>query len=223
MSQSIDKVALFDFCETLANFQTADKYINYVQSHSVPTNTFIRSLYNALNQFRILGVLRRIFPKKSVDKRFILRQMRGRTCEEMDRLAKEYYEYKIKPNLIVPIIQKLMELQDEGYEIIIVSGGYDIYLKYFAKEYDVKYVLSTTIEFKNGICTGRFYGKDCMFDNKIDYINSIVKGNYEKWYAFSDSITDLPILELVGNPVVVSKHQSQKWAKQRNIKQIIWK
>ena len=222
MNQNIDKVALFDFCETIANFQTADNYVRFVQSNSKPTNASLCTLYRILNKFRILGILRRICPKRSIDKRFILKQMKGRTYDEMDRLAKEYYEIRIKPNLIYPIVRKLIELQNEGYEIIIVSGGYDIYLKYFAKEYNVKHVLSTSIEFKKGICTGRFKGKDCMFDYKIDYIKAVVKGDLNKWYAFSDSITDLPMLELVGNPIVVSRCKSQEWADVRKMKQIVW-
>ena len=222
MSQIIDKVALFDFCETIANFQTADNYVKYVQNHSNPTNTFIRLLYKILNQSRILGVFRRLFPKRSIDKRFILRQLKGRTYEEMDKLAKEYYDAEIKPNLISPVVMKLLEFQKEGYEVIIVSGGYDIYLKYFAEAYNVKYVLSTSIEFRKGICTGFFHGKDCMFDNKIEYIKALVTGDYNKWYAFSDSITDLPMLEIVGNPIVVSRGGLQNWADIRNIKQIVW-
>lgn len=218
----MNKVALFDFCETIANFQTADAYVRYVQSHSAPTNTGIRFLYNILNQSRVLGVVRRLKPKGSVDKRFILKQMKGRTYEEMDRLAEDYYNNMIKPNMIEPVVAELRRLQSEGYGIYIISAGYDIYLKYFVQDFKVDGLLSTKVEFKDGICTGRFDGQDCMFDYKIDYINSEIKGDHNQWLAFSDSITDLPMLELVGNPVVISRGKSQTWAEKKGFKQIIW-
>ncbi len=218
----MNKVALFDFCETIANFQTADAYVRYVQSHSVPTNTGIRLLYNILNQSRILGVVRRLKPKGSVDKRFILKQMKGRTYEEMDRLAEDYYNNMIKPNMIEPVVTELRRLQSEGYGIYIISAGYDIYLKYFVQDFKVDGLLSTKVEFKDGVCTGRFDGQDCMFDYKIDYINTMIKGDHSQWLAFSDSITDLPMLELVGNPVVISRGKSQTWAEKKGFKQIIW-
>ena len=218
----MNKVALFDFCETIANFQTADAYVRYVQSHSVPTNIGIRLLYNILNQSRVLGIVRRIKPKGSIDKRFILKQMKGRTYEEMDRLAEDYYNNIIKPNMIEPVITELRRLQSEGYGIYVISAGYDIYLKYFVKDFKVDGLLSTKIEFKDGVCTGRFDGQDCMFDYKIDYINSMIKGDHSQWLAFSDSITDLPMLELVGNPVVISRGKSQTWAEKKGFKQIIW-
>ena len=218
----MNKVALFDFCETIANFQTADAYVRYVQSHSVPTNIEIRLLYNILNQSRVLGIVRRLKPKGSIDKRFILKQMKGRTYEEMDRLAEDYYNNMIKPNMIEPVVTELRRLQSEGYGIYVISAGYDIYLKYFVKDFKVDGLLSTKIEFKDGVCTGRFDGQDCMFDYKIDYINSMIKGDHSQWLAFSDSITDLPMLELVGNPVVISRGKSQTWAEKKGFKQIIW-
>lgn len=218
----MNKIALFDFCETIANFQTADAYVRYVQSHSVPTNIGIRLLYNILNQSRVLGIVRRLKPKGSIDKRFILKQMNGRTYEEMDRLAEDYYNNMIKPNMIEPVVTELRRLQSEGYGIYVISAGYDIYLKYFVKDFKVDGLLSTKIEFKDGVCTGRFDGQDCMFDYKIDYINSMIKGDHSQWLAFSDSITDLPMLELVGNPVVISRGKSQTWAEKKGFKQIIW-
>ena len=219
----MNKVALFDFCETIANFQTADAYVRYVQSHSAPTNTRVRLLYNILNQSRVLGIIRRLKPKGSIDKRFILKQMKGRTYEEMDRLAEDYYNNMIKPNMIAPVVSELKRLQSEGYVIYVISAGYDIYLKYFIRDFKVDGLLSTKIEFKDGICTGLFDGQDCMFDYKIDYINSMIKGDHSQWLAFSDSVTDLPMLELVGHPIVISKGKSQKWAEKKGFEQIIWK
>ncbi len=218
----MNKVALFDFCETIANFQTADAYVRYVQSHSAPTNTGIKLLYNILNQLRVLGVVRRLIPKGSVDKRFILKQMKGRKYEEMDRLAEDYYNNRIKPNMIEPVVSELKRLQSEGYSIYVISAGYDIYLKYFVQDFKIDGLLSTKIEFKDGKCTGRFDGQDCMFEYKIDYINSEIKGDHAQWLAFSDSVTDLPMLELVGHPVVISKGKPQKWAERKGFKQIIW-
>lgn len=220
--QNKDKVALFDFCETIANFQTADAYVRYVQSRSTPTNKGVRFLYNILNQSRILGIVRRIKPKGSIDKRFILKQLKGRSQTEMERLAKDYYVNRIKPNLIEPVVSEMERLKSEGYSCYVVSAGYDIYLKFFCEEFGMDGLLSTKIEFKDGICTGRFDGPDCMFDYKINYIKSVIQGDTSQWLAFSDSITDLPILELVGNPVVISRSHSQKWAEKRNMKQIIW-
>lgn len=218
------KVALFDFCETLANFQTADEYVKYVQTNSPTSHVFIKKLYEFLRKYRIMSVPRRMFPHSSIDKKCIMLQMKGRSHKEMDELAQGYYENKIKPALIPEVLKELQNKQKAGYKIYLISGGYSIYLKYFAKDFAVDGVIATTIEFVDGICTGKFAGPDCMFDNKITYIKKGVPDNhYEEWYAYSDSYTDLPMLEMVGHPIVISKGgKSQKWAENKGFEQIIW-
>lgn len=220
--QNNDKVALFDFCETIANFQTADAYVKYVQSHSNVSNKHIIYLHSLFNKLRVFSIARRIKPKGSLEKRFFLKQLKGRSNEELERLAKDYYLNEVKPNLIEPVVAELKYLQNEGYNCYVISAGYDIYLKYFCEEFGITDLLSTKIEFVDGICTGKFDGMDCMFEYKIKYINSAIKGDTKQWFAFSDSVTDLPMLELVGNPIVISRNHSQKWAEKNNFKQIIW-
>ena len=217
------KIALFDFCETLANFQTADAYVRFVQSNSPVTHKVTKTVYEVLNKSHLLGIPRRMFPESSMDKKWIMRQMKGRKLEEMESLAKLYYQTKIKPNLISDVVEEMKSKQKDGYKIYLISAGYGIYLKYFAEEYKVDGVISTEIAFKDGVCLGRFEGPDCMYSHKIEYIKKgIPDMHYDEWYAYSDSITDLPMLELVGHPIVISKGKSQKWAEKRDYQQIIW-
>ena len=217
------KIALFDFCETLANFQTADAYVRYVQANSPVSHYLLKLSYEFLNKAHLLGIPRRLFPESSLDKKWIMRQMKGRSEEEMTILARKYYEEQVKPALIPEVITELKAKQEDGFRVFLISAGYSIYLQYFATDFSVDGVISTKIAFKNGVCLGRFEGPDCMFSHKIDYIKRGIPDNhYEEWYAYSDSITDLPMLELVGHPVVISKGKSQKWAEQKGFEQIIW-
>lgn len=220
--QNKDKVALFDFCETIANFQTADAFVRYVQSHSKPTNKDLIFLFSLLNKLHVFSVFRRLFPKANLEKKLLLKQLKGRSQEDLLRLAEGYYNEVIKVNLIEEVICELRRLQNNGYSCYVVSAGYDVYLSYFCNEYKIDGLISTRIEFKKGICTGSFVGKDCMYEQKIYNIKATLTGNFSKWFAFTDSITDLPMLELVGYPIVVSKRISQQWAEKKNYKQIIW-
>lgn len=217
------KIALFDFCETLANFQTADAYVRFVQANSPVSHKFTKLSYDLLNRSHLLGIPRRLFPESSIDKKWIMRQMAGRTEEEMTILALKYYNERVRPALIPEVVEELKAKQKDGYKVYLISAGYGIYLQYFAKEFAVDGVIATKIAFDKGVCLGRFDGPDCMFSHKIDYIKRGVPDNhFEEWFAYSDSITDLPILELVGHPIVISKGKAQKWAEQKGFKQIIW-
>ena len=119
-------------------------------------------------------------------------------------------------------MKKIEEKKRSGYNIYIVSGGYDIYLKHFASEFCVDAIFSTKIEFKDNICTGKFDGVDCMDQNKVICLNKFFVREEVESIAYSDSITDLPMLLWANHQYVISKNTSQAWAKSNNLKEIIW-
>lgn len=220
-----DKVVLLDFCGTIVPFQTANLFVDYVAKkkptkHSKRTKKWM----SFLNEIRLIGAMRRLFPTWYIDKRFILYMLKGKTETELRTEAKNYYEDLIKPNFIKEVLDEILKLKDEGFLLCILSGGYDIYLEEFAKEFGIKHIISSCIEFKDSLATGRMVGKDCMNKNKIRLLRNHFPDDSDLsgWYFFSDSITDLPVLQLVGHPVVISNGESQKWARSRSIKEIIY-
>ena len=217
------KIALFDFCETLVGFQTADAYVRFVMSNSGETCLSADRFFTFLNRTRILGLMRRLMPKASIEKRLRLKNLKGMSREKLESLAQRYYTEKLKPAFIVPVVDELKRKKQEGYKIYLVSGGYDIYLKVFAEEFGVDGIVSTRLAFKNGVCTGKFDGPDCMFAHKINYIKQLIPDSgYEEWYAYSDSATDIPMLKLVGHPVAISSGKSQSWAREQGFEEIIY-
>lgn len=220
------KLALFDFCETLTNFQTVDGLINLVKDKR--NNRILKTLDSLVSvavRLKFFSILYKVFPKNNFHKRLRLLQLKGLLNSELSLIAKEYYEETIKVNLLPKIIEKIDYYRKKGFKIIIVSGGYSIYIDLFAKDYSIDYVIATDIDVKNGFCTGKIKGIDCMHQQKITRIKQVLNlDNYdlENSVAFSDSITDLPLLKLVGNGYVVSNTNSQCWAKENELDEIIW-
>ena len=219
-----NKVALFDFCETIANFQTADAYVDFVREKLNDKQMYkMERMQNLLKKIKLIQIAERITGNKySINKRIKLLQLKGQSYLLLQELAKEYYQERIRTNVIPEMLNKLLELKAEGYKIILVSGGYDIYLSYFVNEYSLSDVISTRIGFKNNICTGRFDGVDCLRDGKTFLLDRYFDSRPKYSIAFSDSISDLPFLNWADEGVVVSKVKSQKWAKDNNFNEIIW-
>lgn len=217
-------VALFDFCGTLVDFQTADAYVRYVQRHTIATHPGIRILYELLDRSHMLGPIRRVFPTASIDKKLILMQLKGRTYEECAAWARSYYLSEIRPRLILPVLARLQALQAQGYQVYLASGGYDIYLRYFVEEFSLDGCIASHIGFHQGVCTGRLEGPDCMYHHKVEHVRSALgeRAFGEGSVAFSDSPTDLPMLEAVAEPVVVSHLTGQEWAAVRGYEQLVW-
>jgi HAD superfamily hydrolase (TIGR01490 family) len=222
------KLAFFDFCGTLVNFQTADAYVDYVRT--TDENSYMRFLERVLiilRKARLLDVINKIFKRVALEKKIKLLQLRGFTYEKLDNHAKEYYRQIIKPNLITQVIDEMKELALKGYEICLVSAGYSIYLKYFIEEHHIKHLISTDIAFskQSSLCKGILYGRDCIDIEKTSRVKKYFENqavDFEESCSYSDSITDLPILMLVGKGNVISRNISQSWSQKFNFKEIIW-
>ena len=222
------KIAFFDFCGTLVSFQTADAFVDFARG--VEGNflmEFLNGCSIVLEKIKILQVLNKIFPDKSIEKKLKLLQLRGFTLEKLDDLAQRYYNVMIKPRVIKPVIEEMNTLRENNYEVCIVSAGYSIYLKYFAEEYTIKDFISTEIAFNNStnICKGTISRKDCIYTEKIRRIKEYYEDqniDYKECVSYSDSLIDLPLLLLSGTAVVISRSKPQDWCSQYKFKEIIW-
>ena len=219
-----EKIAFFDFCETLVDFQTADAFVHFVrQNHGTQKMYRRHKIYTLLKKSYILLVIDRIL-HCSANKKVILWQLKGQSLSDLETFAEEYYYLKLVNHKIDAVVDKMKALQSDGYRTVLVSGGYDIYLKVFAKNNKVNTsdIISTKIGFKNGRCTGRIEGIDCMGKNKIKLIERMFNKQDILSVSLSDSKSDLPLLLWTNDCYVVSHKKKQKWAVDNKLKEIIW-
>ena len=127
--------------------------------------------------------------------------------DTLEELAERVFTRKIAGD-IFPGARSLIEsFQDRGIEVVIATSSLDLVIKPLACFLGIKTVLASSLEYNNGICTGRFRGKLYFGENKrreaLDFLES--RGIQPEHCAFySDSIHDLPLLEAVGESVVVN-------------------
>lgn len=221
----MNKVALFDFCETLTDFQTADAYVDYVRKHiGTARMKRLETIQKILVWTKLIRILEKVTNYRlSLNKRLKLFQLKGLCKESLNFWARQYYENEIRPHFIDEILHLLQLKKQNGWEIIIVSGGYDIYLKFFAMEFDVKKVISTRIKFDDQLCMGAFDGLDCLNINKVNLLNRYIdKSLISESEAYSDSKSDVPFLSWVDKGFVVSKEKHQSWVEKFCFNEIIW-
>ncbi len=196
MAKEKEKIALFDFCETIVSFQSADRYVKFVvENYATPVVRFRHRLYVLQDKLHLLRRLNKYCNTHFVTKELLLKQLKGVKFEVMDLAAQEYYNKVIRPNLISVTITELKRLQKEGYRIVIVSAGYDIYIKYFAKEFGIKAddVHANQLLFKDQKFCGK-YEKDCIGDVKVEILNVNFRNEDVYAVAYTDSESDLPML-----------------------------
>lgn len=210
------KIALFDFCETLVNFQTADYFVEYALKMHNKGN-----VYYGLLKF---GVVKKFLNKHwQIRKKLHLFQMKGMSKQEIEKAAQEYYKLYIKPNIFPYMLGLIKEYKDKGYKVYIVSGGYSTYIKYYADEIYVDDVIANDFSYsKKGIFRGVICKRDCMGIEKINRLNAyFLKTDIEKSISYSDSLSDLPMLKWTQKGVLISKYKERKSAKKNNLEQVV--
>lgn len=115
------------------------------------------------------------------------------------------------PDVILPYVfpegKKLLEQHREaGHDLIILSTSGDPMVVPIARELGVDTARGAEVEVKDGICTGNMeLGRGGAV--KVQHAQELAEErgyNLDEAYFYTDSITDLPLLERVGHPVAVN-------------------
>jgi HAD superfamily hydrolase (TIGR01490 family) len=146
--------------------------------------------------------------KRKMDrlKEGMLQLTRGWDREEVEQLVEEVLIDVIDPFVYQEALD-LMELhRAEGRAIYIVSSSPEEVVRPLARHFGVAGVLATRARIVDGKYTGEleFY---CYGEAKAEAIRELANTrgiDLTASYAYTDSITDLPMLQAVGHPVAVN-------------------
>ncbi|AKK07230.1 hypothetical protein CMUST_14685 [Corynebacterium mustelae] len=130
----------------------------------------------------------------------------GWDVEQIRTIANETMHSVVTPTIYAEARALIADHKAAGHDVVIISASARVLVEPIAKELGVATVIATELEEENGKFTGNisFY---CKGDAKAEAILSLAtRNNYDlsKSYAYSDSATDLPMLQLVGFPNAVN-------------------
>jgi len=127
---------------------------------------------------------------EAVKKSLISSILKGQSRYQIEKKAQQFFEENY-PNLFrenaLDFINNIDRTNTESY---IVSASLDIWVKPFAEKFNMK-LLSTQAEFKDDIFTGKFVGKNCNKEEKVNRIKlEIGDKKFDKIIAFGDTSGD---------------------------------
>ena len=137
---------------------------------------------------------------------FQLAPIARRPRAQLDAWHAEFMRRRIRP-IILPGAPKLLAEHDGALKAIVTATNRFI-TRPIATELGVEHLLATDIEEVDGVFTGKPRGTPTFREGKIQCVNDWLAergarlADYESWF-YSDSLNDLPLLELVTHPVAV--------------------
>lgn len=102
--------------------------------------------------------------------------------------------------------------REQGHDIVILSASASLLVEPIAEELGIDRVVATEVEVVDGTLTGKIT-RYLKGEQKAEAIRELVeKQGYDlrASYAYSDSLTDVPMLSLVGHPVAVNPERGLK-------------
>jgi HAD superfamily hydrolase (TIGR01490 family) len=136
----------------------------------------------------------------------ILEAIRGRPVSELEELGDEVIAQLL--DAVRRESQALIDLHHEaGRETFIVSASPIEIVQAFSEAVGLTGGIGTVSEIVDGSYTGRLSEPFCYGKGKATAVAKLASErgyDLRLCYAYSDSISDLPMLELVGHPVAVN-------------------
>ncbi len=136
-----------------------------------------------------------------------MRNFRGQSERTLMRESKRWFRDYVLETVYPEAEQLICEHAARGHVVALVSGATKFVIRPLAEHLGVRHVMHTHLEVEDGHFTGRVLDPICFGEGKIYWLQQLIDRegiDLARSYFYTDSITDLPLLELVGHPHVVN-------------------
>lgn len=201
------KVALFDFDGTLYPHETFETLRAHLKDHP----KFKKNYKHFVRHFAptYFGYKMKLVPKIRMQHRALesyVLSFKGYSKKDIDGFFADVAK-SMSTELRTTLLEKIKELKDENYYVVLISGAFIPLLESLFKGVGFDYIVGSKIHYKGETLDYKSRFERVFADRKIDIIKEHFKNKEVDWknsQAYSDSITDIKMLELVGQPVAVT-------------------
>ena len=188
----LKKVALYDFDNTIATGDTIVRLLKHdLKKHPGHFLYFFKVTFYYGLYLLHLGSFEKaksalLFPLDSMDYGQL----------------KEFYQQEVVPSYYPHMIKQMEKEREEGYIIIVCTASCEAYMQFH--DLPINCLLGTKTADKNNHPSSVIVGKNCKGQEKIPRILAYLKSqnieiDFDHSVAYSDSVSDLPMLSLVKN------------------------
>ena len=200
------RVAIFDFDGTLYEKETFQILMDHLKNHPVQHTQYNRFFRWIAPRFAAYKM--KVYPEARMKERSMQRYISvldGLSKNELENFFKEV-AVKMEKDFNPLVVSKLEQHIADDVHVMLVSGAYTIFVEAATNKLRFDTIIGSDIPFN---------GQDIDKDKSIYHINGTRKNDkiheslagkdidWSNSFAYADSYSDLPVLELVGNPVAV--------------------
>jgi HAD superfamily hydrolase (TIGR01490 family) len=144
---------------------------------------------------------------RNVFNEVFFRSYEGESQDRLRYFSEELFEDVLKPAVYAGTFDLIKKSQQIGHRQILITGALDFSVKPLMNYLGMDDFVANRLEFVNGYATGRLLPPIMASATKAKWIREYAERediNLSESYAYSDSISDLPMLSIVGHPVAAN-------------------
>lgn len=135
------------------------------------------------------------------------KRYKGESEDRLRFFAKELFEDVLKPAIFPGAFELIEKSRSLGLRQVVVTGALELSVKPLMEFLGIKDYVANRLEFVNGIATGRLLPPVLAAATKASWIRTFAEReglSLSDSYAYTDSMSDLPMLSVVGHPAAVN-------------------
>ncbi len=189
------KIALYDIDNTIISI---DSFVLFV-FYAINKNK-IKFFYLPVFAFLLLLWCVKIISTKKF-KTFCYNRFIADKNTNINELSKDFIIKAVIPKIKQEIPELLRKQRSQGYSIILATASFEFYLKHLADYLKADVFVGTRFKIDNITKKGQYEGNNCKGQEKLSRLSEIM--NFDEIdinnsVSFSDSLTDLPFLDITG-------------------------
>jgi HAD superfamily hydrolase (TIGR01490 family) len=135
------------------------------------------------------------------------KRYKGESEDRLRFFAEELFEDVLKPVVFPGAFSLIEKSRSLGLRQVVVTGALDMSVKPLMDYLGIEDYVANRLEFVNGVATGRLVPPVLASATKASWIRTFAERegiNLSASFAYSDSMSDLPMLSVVGHPAAVN-------------------
>ncbi len=143
--------------------------------------------------------------------RFAFTPLKENDYHQLLQWRAEFIAEKIRPMMLEKGRQAIDEHHERGDTVIVITATNRFVTAPIAAAFGVKHLIATVPAMREGRFTGEVEGTPCFQQGKVARLEAWLEANdasLDGSTFYSDSHNDLPLLELVENPVAVDADET---------------
>ena len=144
---------------------------------------------------------------RNVFNEVFFRSYEGFSQDRLRYFSEELFADVLKPAIFPGTRELIAQGKKIGQRQVVLTGALDFTIELLMDHLGIDDYVANRLEFVNGYATGRVLPPVMASATKAKWIREYAEReniNLSESYAYSDSISDLPMLSIVGHPVAIS-------------------